>query len=110
MIRLSDFSQLTCRIQVSPGRIQGREEIDPGPAFWSRFSTSLLILEGRELGVRKSRCTDRQIVLTPKDAEAGAPVAEVCRKCGTSEQGLHLGVALSAAVALLLGVRQERAA
>jgi transposase-like protein len=39
--------------------------------------------------MRKSRYTDQQIALALQQAEAGAPVAEVCRKYGIAEQTLR---------------------
>ena len=39
--------------------------------------------------MRKSHYTDQQIALALKQAEAGAPVLEVCRKYGISEQTFY---------------------
>jgi putative transposase len=40
--------------------------------------------------MRKSRYTEQQIALALQQAEAGAPIAEVCRKYGISEQTFYL--------------------
>lgn len=39
--------------------------------------------------MRKSRFTQEQIAHTMRQIEAGAPVGEVCRKLGVSEQTLY---------------------
>jgi putative transposase len=39
--------------------------------------------------MRKSRYTDQQIALALQQAEAGAPVAEVCRKYGIAAQTFY---------------------
>jgi putative transposase len=39
--------------------------------------------------MRKSRYTDQQIALALQQVEAGAPVLEVCRKYGISEQTFY---------------------
>jgi putative transposase len=39
--------------------------------------------------MRKSRYTEQQIALALQQAEAGAPIAEVCRKYGISEQTFY---------------------
>jgi putative transposase len=39
--------------------------------------------------MRKNRYTDQQIALALQQAEAGAPVAEVCRKYGITEQTFY---------------------
>ena len=39
--------------------------------------------------MRKSRYTEQQIALALKQVEAGAPVLEVCRKYGISEQTFY---------------------
>ena len=35
--------------------------------------------------MKRKRCTDEQVAFAPRQAEAGTPVAEVCRKMGVSE-------------------------
>ena len=39
--------------------------------------------------MRKSRYTDQQIALALQQAAAGAPIGEVCRKYGISEQTFY---------------------
>ena len=40
--------------------------------------------------MRRSRYTEQQIALALQQAEAGAPIGEVWRKYGTSEQTFYL--------------------
>ena len=39
--------------------------------------------------MKKSRFTEEQIVHAPRQAEAGTPAVEVCRKLGVSEQTFY---------------------
>jgi putative transposase len=39
--------------------------------------------------MRKKTFTEEQIALALREAEAGTPVTEVCRKMGVSEQSFH---------------------
>jgi putative transposase len=39
--------------------------------------------------MRKSRSTEQQIALARQQADAGAPIAEVCRKYGIGEQTFY---------------------
>lgn len=36
--------------------------------------------------MKRKRYTDEQIAYAPRQAEAGTPVAEICRKLGVSQQ------------------------
>jgi putative transposase len=46
----------------------------------------ILALEEGEHPVKRSRYTEEQIAFALRQAEGGAPVSEVCRKMGISEQ------------------------
>src|SRR5215472_3586979 len=52
-------------------------------------NSSLAVLAGRRLGMKKSRFSEQQIAFVLRQAEEGTPIAEVCRKAGISEASFY---------------------
>ena len=57
----------------------------PAPKRWSTHYGSMLS-KRREDQMRKTAFTEEQVAHALRQAEAGTPVAEICRKLGISEQ------------------------
>jgi putative transposase len=49
----------------------------------------ILTLEEEDRPMKRSRYTNEQIAFALRQAESGAPVSEVCRKMGISEQTFY---------------------
>jgi putative transposase len=64
---------------------------DVPPETWSipEVRIPVLGLTQREDGCEEVRCTEEQIIQALRQAEAGTPAVEVCRKLGVSEQTFY---------------------
>src|SRR6516162_225727 len=52
-------------------------------------NSSVAVLAGRRLGMKKSRFSEQQIAFVLRQAEEGTAIAEVCRKAGISEASFY---------------------
>jgi putative transposase len=72
-------------LNINSGRVSKRDEL---PVSWTAKSWKIPVLQPgpeTERPIKKSKFTEAQIAFILKQAEEGTPLAEVCRKAGTSD-------------------------